>query len=52
MIERKGEVTYRIRKVGKKSGDKNIHINNLLKFVERAEVNRLDVVIEDEECEK
>lgn len=45
VLERKGEVTYKIRREGKKNGEKYIHINNLRRYCERKDFNELDIVI-------
>ncbi len=48
MQKKYGKVNYRIQRVGVKSAGKVTHINNLMKYVERRVVNRLDVVTEEE----
>ncbi len=49
MVARNGDVVYKIRKEGKKNGGKSIHINNLRRYDERKDFNRLDVVLEGED---
>ncbi len=48
IVERKGEVTYKIRRQGKVRGEKTIHINNLMKYNERKDVCRVNVVLEED----
>ncbi len=48
VLERKGEVNYKIGKVGKETHAKVVHVNCIKKFKEREEVNTLDVVLEEE----
>ena len=52
VLERVGKVNYRICKVGATKHNKVIHVNCLRKYVERGEIARLDVVIEDEEVSR
>ena len=49
VVARNRDIVYRIRKEGKKNGGKSIHINNLRRYDERKDFNRLDVVIEGED---
>ncbi len=35
VVERKGDVTYKIRRKGKIRGEKVIHVNNLMRYCER-----------------
>ncbi len=51
VIEKKSDVNYKIRRVGARRGKKVIH-NNLIKYLERASVNRLDVVLDEGESEE
>ncbi len=48
VIERTGEVNYKIAKEGKERHYKVVHVNCIKKFKQRASINRLDVVLEDE----
>ncbi len=48
VVERVGAVNYRIGKIGKVKHNKVVHVNCLKAFKERAEIKRLDVVIEEE----
>ncbi len=53
VLERIGEVNYRICRKGMSKQARVVHVNCLKKFRERFAVNRLDVVLEDgseEEC--
>ena len=52
VLKRMGEVNYKIGKVGKESHAKVVHVNCLKKFKEREEVNRLDLVLEEESQER
>ena len=48
VLDRKGVVNYKIGKVGAESHSKVVHINCLKAYKERAEVLRLDLVLEGE----
>ncbi len=52
VLDRKGEVNYKIAKVGKESHSKVVRVNCMKKFKEREEVKRLDLVIEEESQER
>ncbi len=52
VLDRKGVVNYKIGKVGAKSHSKVVHINCLKAYKERAEVLRLDLVLEGNEGER
>ena len=52
VLKRMGEVNYKIGKIGKELHAKVVHVNCLKKFKEREEVNRLDVVLEEESQER
>ncbi len=47
VLERKGEVNYKIGRVGKEKHFKVVHVNCLKRFRERVCINRLDVVMEN-----
>ncbi len=47
VLDRKGQVNYKIGKVGKETHAKVVHVNCMKKFQERAEVKRLDLVLEE-----
>ena len=48
VLERKGEVNYRIGKVGAEKQAKVVHVNCLKIYRERFEMNRLDVVLDEQ----
>ncbi len=48
VVGKKGDVNYKIRREGSRRGEKVIHINNLIRYLERVKVSRLDVVLEEE----
>ena len=52
VVERLGKVNYRICKGGNKRHNKVVHVNCLRKYVERGEIARLDVVVEEEETKR
>ncbi len=47
MLERKGEVNYKIGKVGAEKHAKVVHVNCLKAYKERFVINRLDLVLEE-----
>ncbi len=49
VVERKGDVTYKIKRKGKVRGEKVIHVNNLMRYCVRKDVCRIDVVLDEEE---
>ncbi len=52
VLEKKGVVNYKIGKVGKESHAKVVHVNCMKRYRERAEVLRLDLVLEDSDQER
>ncbi len=52
VLARKGEVDYRICKVGAEQHAKVVHVNCLKLYRERHSVKRLDVVVEEQEDER
>ncbi len=52
VLKRMGEVNYKIGKVGKELHAKVVHVNCLKKFREREGVNRLDLVLEEDNQER
>ncbi len=51
IVERKGEVNYKIAKEGMERHYKIVHVNCLKKYRERVSINRLDVIL-DKVCEE
>ncbi len=48
VLEKVGEVNYKIHKVGAKKHSKVVHVNCLKRYWERMSVGRLDVVVEED----
>ncbi len=49
VLERKGEVNYKIGKVGAEKHSRVVHVNSLKKYREEFCINRLDVVVDEQE---